>query len=347
MLPGLPPLDDLGVRHPEVLALAILGALVAARIARASMRGLAWPALPEARLAGLRPNDPDRWLRAALRGTAIAALAVCLAQPVLRRPSAPPPELGLDLVLVVDASGSMQALDAQLDGELQTRLELAKRVVARFARERAASGDRVGLVVFGEAAFTQCPLTRDGELLGAALARVGPGVAGENTALGDALALAVRRVRARADAAVPGDGRVIVLLTDGRNNAGEIPVDVAAELARASGVRVHTVGIGGEGRVPMGRPEGAAGQGLRFAQHDLDAATLEAIAEHTGGRFFRALGGADLAAVYAEIDTLERVERPATLRRIETPRPEPWLLLAAGCVAAELLGLSVARRALA
>jgi len=214
--------------------------------------------------------------------------------------------------------------------------------VSRVARRRAASGERVGLVVCGDQAVTRCPITRDGILLSAALDRVRSGVAGENTALGDALALAVKRVSSRAEAR-PGT-RVVVLLTDGRSNTGAVPVDVAVELARVRGVRVHTVGIGSEGRVAIARPEGSAGRGLRFARHDLDADTLARVASRTGGRFFRARRPADLAAVYETIDALERTERPAPGRRLESQRPEPWLALAGGLVSLELLGLSVVRR---
>lgn len=335
---------DLALRTPAALALLALAGWAALRLWRRPIARLPWPALLEARAAGASRADPERWLRAGLRALAIAALAVAVAEPVVRRVASPPPELGLDLVLVVDASGSMRALDAELGGAWGTRLDLAREVVSRFARQRAASGDRVGLVVFGEEAYTQCPLTRDGALLASSLERVRPGVAGENTALGDALALAVKRVTARRDAS---EGqRVIVLLTDGRSNAGEIPVDVATALARSQGVRVHTVGIGGEGRVAMDRPDGAARRGLHFSRQDLDAETLAWIAKSTGGRFFRASRPSDLVAVYDAIDALERSERPAEARRLETPRPEPWLALAGGLVALELVGLSVLRRPL-
>jgi len=343
LAPGLGA-GDWGLHHPALLVAGLAAAALALGRARRASARIDWPALPEAEAAGAARRDPEAWLRAGLRALAVAALAVAVAGPVVRRPAALPPELGLDLVLVVDASGSMQALDAELGGEWRTRLELARTVVSRFARRRAASGDRVGLVVFGEDAYTQCPLTRDGALLASTLARVRPGVAGENTALGDALALAVKRVTARTQAR--DDARVIVLLTDGRSNAGEIPVDVATAVARTRGVRVHTVGIGSEGRVAMDRGETAAGRGLRFARHDLDADALERIARHTAGRFFRARRPADLASVYDAIDALERTERPARARRLETPRPEPWLALGGGWVALELLALSILRRPL-
>jgi len=347
---------EIALRSPAALLLLGLALWAALRILRRPAPRMAWPAWPEARAAGAGRSDPDPWLRAGLRGLAMAALVVAVAEPVTRRVASPPLERGLDLVLVVDASGSMRALDAAFGGEFDaeigselgvgwgTRLDLAREVVARFAQRRAASGDRVGLVVFGEQAFTQCPLTRDGALLAASLERVRAGVAGENTALGDALALAVKRVAARRGA--HAGERVVVLLTDGRSNAGEIPVDVATALARSQGVRVHTVGIGGEGRVAMERPEGAARRGLHFARQDLDTATLREIAEHTGGRFFRASRPADLGVVYEAIDGLERSERPAELRRLETPRLEPWLALGGGLVALELLLLSILRRPL-
>jgi Ca-activated chloride channel family protein len=227
----------------------------------------------------------------------------------------------------------MRALDADVGGERRSRLALAREVVARFARQRAAEGDRVALVVFGETAFTLCPLTSDGRLLSAALERVEAGVAGEATALGEALALAVKRV----SGGQPAAGRVAVLLTDGRHNAGSLSVEAAAALAAADRVRVHTVAIGSSGqRVPMEQGPGEAGRGLRFERHDVDAGSLAAIAAGTGGSFFAARRSSDLAPVYAEIDRLERPARRLPPRTRKTDRPEPWLLIASSCLLAEL-----------
>jgi Ca-activated chloride channel family protein len=326
------------------LALAALGLWLAAR---RPPDALPWSAWPEAAGAGARP-DRSRWLARAARAAALAALAVAIAGPVREHRAPPEPGEGLDLVLVLDASDSMRALDAELGGEWRTRFELAREVVARFARERAAEGDRVGLVVFGETAFTLCPLTSDGALLGAALARAEPGMAGGATALGDALALAVKRVAPEADAGRargPRAGRLVVLLTDGRSNTGAVPPDVAAALAAARGVRVHTVGIGTSGEVAMQTPESAGGRGLRFERHDLDEPTLVAIAGAAGGRFFAARGSAALRAVYDEIDALERVARRPPPRVRRAPRPEPWLALAGALVALELVSArGLARR---
>jgi Ca-activated chloride channel family protein len=245
----------------------------------------------------------------------------------------PEPGRGLDLVLVVDASGSMRALDAELAGERRTRLSLAREVVARFARERAAEGDRVALIVFGETAITLCPLTSDGALLSATLASVEAGIAGEATAVGEALALAVKRFGVSETAA----GRVAVLLTDGRHNAGAVSIEAATALAAGDRVRVHTVAIGSAGEdVLMERGAGAAARGLRFERHDVDTAALAAIAAGTGGRYFAARRSSDLAPVYAEIDRLERPARPLPARTRKSALPEPWLAFAGSCLLAEL-----------
>lgn len=327
---------------PEWLAVA--AALAVLAIARGALRpreALAWPGLDEVRRAGAWRFEPVAALALVLRAAALLALGGVLADPVsLRRPP-PEPGLGLDLVLVLDTSGSMASLDARSAGRTRTRLDLAQEVVGRFARERAAEGDRVGLVVFGDDAFTQCPLTHDGALLSAALERTRVGMAGDSTALGDALALAVKRARG------DGGGRFVVLLTDGRSNAGDIPLDVATELAVEAGIRVHTVGIGvGGEEVPVARRPGAPGAGLRFERHDPDLDGLARVAERTGGRFHHARRASDLASVYAEIDALERVTRPVPPRWQSAPRAEPLLAVAGGCLLLELLVARVAWRRL-
>jgi len=341
------------IERPSALALALAVAAIWLALAhRRPPAAIAWPALPEARAAGARARDWREALASIGRFAALILIGVAIAGPVALHRAAPPPGEGLDIVLVLDTSDSMRALDAELDGAWRTRLDLARSVVARFAGRRIAAGDRVGLVVFGESAFTQCPLTSDERLLGAALARVAPGMAGGATALGDALALAVKRAApASRDAARPAGpaaplgGRIVVLLTDGRSNAGAIPPDVASAIAAARGVRVHTVGIGSTGAVAMEPPAGAVGRGLHFERHDLDADTLRAIAAATGGRFFAARSSADLDAVYADIDSLERVARRSPERMHHTAHPEPFLAAAALLVALELAtGRGVARR---
>jgi Ca-activated chloride channel family protein len=318
-----------GLAHPLGGVLAGLLALLAWwAMARARPASFEWSGVAEARRAGARRFDWLRGVSLGLRLGALLALALLFAGPEGVHRAPPEPGLGLDMTLVVDTSGSMRALDTQVAGTWRTRLDLARDVVARFAGQRAAEGDRIALVVFGESAFTQCPLTSDGAVLQAALERVEAGMAGEATALGQALALAVKRALAGGTGwtGAPEPGRVVVLLTDGRHNAGAISVEVATELASSSGVRVHTVAIGSQGNAPV--PVEGRGGVLHLERHDLDAPTLTRIAEATGGRFFRARRGRDLSAVYAEIDALERAPRARPARVRKVGRPEPFLALA-------------------
>lgn len=321
------------------LAIAIgLGLVLAARTRPGA---IAWPGLAELRSAGARRFEPMTALAWLLRAVTLGCLALVLADPVALHRGPPEPGFGLDLVLVVDTSGSMLALDAEVELEARTRLDLAKQVVSRFAAQRVEEGDRVGLVVFGESAFTQCPLTSDGALLASALQRVEVGMAGESTALGDALALAAKRAQAAAD----GSGRLIVLLTDGRNNAGGVPPDIASELAAAAGVRVHTVGIGTAGaEVAMAVKDGGAARGIKFERHDPDFSTLDRVARRTGGSFFKASRSPELEAIYQEIDEIERAPRPLPPRIRQRGNAEPLLALAGLFLTSEIAFARVLRR---
>ena len=327
-----------------LFAALALGVFLAAR--RAAPSVFEWPALAEARRAGARRRDFVGGAAKALRLGALLALAALFARPEGVHRAPPEPGFGLDLTLVLDASGSMRALDTRSGDAWQSRLDLAREVVARFAARRAAEGDRVALVVFGDSAFTLCPLSSDGALLARALERVTPGMAGEATAIGQALALAVKRAGGARDGspgAAPGAGRAVVLLTDGRHNAGAPSLEVATELAAAAGVRVHAVGIGSAGdEVAIPGPGGA----LHFERHDVDTRALEAVATATGGHYFAARRPRDLEAVYAEIDRLERAEhvRPARVRR--TDRPEPLLAAAGSLLFVEIVLARVWRRRL-
>ena len=173
-----------------------------------------------------------------------------------------------------------------------SRLEVAKDVMARFVEGRP--NDRIGLVVFGEQAFTQVPLTMDHDAMTRFLGQVEIGMAGErSTAVGDGLAVASRRLKE-----LSAPSRVVILLTDGRNNAGQISPMQAAQAAEALGIRVYTIGVGGEGgRGPFGLFGGGG---------DLDERSLQAIAKTTGGQYFRAASTDALEKVYETIDTLEK-----------------------------------------
>jgi len=244
-------------------------------------------------------GDPVFWADLCLWALVVVLLSSVLAGPSVRLPAEPAAGSGVDLVVALDASGSMDALDGVLEGARVSRLELAKRAVAALVRER--EGDRIGLVVFGQRAYTQCPLTLDHSLVLRALDRVRIGDAGDSTAIGDAVGLAVRRLRAegaRADAQ-----RILVLMTDGRQNSGSITPDTAARLAVREGVRTHTVGIGTDGVVPFsGDPRESA---LRFERVDLDRQPLERLARATGGEFFAARRPEDVLAITESIHEIE------------------------------------------
>jgi Ca-activated chloride channel family protein len=262
----------------------------------------------------------------------LAWILLCLAaaRPQQLGEAVEPPQQGRDLMLALDLSGSMSEPDMELGDRPVDRLTAAKAVLADFLDRRG--GDRVGLIVFGRRAYVLTPLTRDLTSVREQLHDSVIGLAGQETAIGDAIGLAVKRLHAQ-----PAEQRVLILLTDGVNTAGALDPRKATQLARDVGVRVHTVAFGGDGamsvfgfRLPM--PGG---------DDEIDEASLRTIAAETGGRFFRARDTAELAGIYAEIDRLEPVRHPGPALR---PRIEryPWPL--AGACALALLALVVPRR---
>jgi Ca-activated chloride channel family protein len=228
-------------------------------------------------------------------------------------------------MLAVDVSGSMAAEDMEIGGRRVDRLAAVKVVLGDFLERRA--GDRLGLLLFGQFAYQMTPLTFDRRSVRYQLETSAIGLAGRETAIGDAIGLAVKRLRER-----PAQQRVLILLTDGVNTAGALQPLKAAELARAEQVRVYTVAVGSDGgqmRV-FGVPVAAPGA-------EIDEETLTEIARMTGGRFFRARDTAELAGIYAELDRLEPAEQEGDALR---PRRElcPWpLALALALAAAPLL----------
>ena len=252
---------------------------------------LAWPSL-----AALQARPSWRTLLAPLPKV-LLTVAPVLFTLALARPQRVDREQhieseGIDILLVLDTSGSMEQADYSVSGRRTSRLEVAKDVMARFVEGRP--NDRIGLVVFGEQAFTQVPLTMDHDAMIRFLGQVEIGMAGErSTAVGDGLAVASRRLKE-----LSAPSRVVILLTDGRNNAGQISPMQAAQAAEALGIRVYTIGVGGEG----GRgPFGLFGSG-----GELDERSLQAIAKTTGGQYFRAASTGALEKVYETIDTLEK-----------------------------------------
>jgi len=212
------------------------------------------------------------------------------------------PVAGRNLMLAVDLSGSMDQKDFELGGRRVDRLTATKAVASDFIDRR--EGDRIGLILFGERAYLQVPLTLDRETVNILLMEAFIGLAGEKTAIGDAITLAVRRVHEQKEE--QGD-QVLVLLTDGANTAGEVQPIKAAELAQQVGLRIYTIGIGAE-QLEVSSLVG--GRRRINPSADLDEESLTTIADLTGGRYFRATDTASLQDIYKLVDELEPVEEP-------------------------------------
>jgi Ca-activated chloride channel family protein len=251
-------------------------------------------------LTGVRRSRAGRLL-AALRWLGLAILITALAQPQLTSSETTVRASGVDIVVALDLSGSMRAEDFQLKGERVNRLAMAKHVLEGFIRQRP--NDRMGLVAFASAAYTAAPLTLDHDFLQQNLDRLELGTIQEqSTAIGSALSTAVNRLRD-----IESKSKIVVLMTDGQNNAGNIDPRVAAEAAAALGVKVYTIGVGTHGEAPV--PVYFMGQKIyRHQPVDIDEDTLQAIADKTGGRYYRADNAERFQSIYAEIDRLEKTE---------------------------------------
>lgn len=218
------------------------------------------------------------------------------------------PSSGRDLLMAVDISGSMEQTDMVANGRRITRLMAVKKVIGDFVVRRSA--DRLGLILFGAQAYLQAPLTYDRDTVNQLLQEAQIGFAGRETAIGDAIGLAVKRLRDR-----PNASRVLVLLTDGANTAGVLAPDKATELAQKAGIKIYTIAFGAdEMEVP-----GIFGSRTVNPSADLDESTMIAIAEKTGGKYFRARNLEELDSIHRELDRLEPIEMEAeTFRPVQT-----------------------------
>ena len=215
---------------------------------------------------------------------------------------------GIDIVLGLDVSGSMQALDFTIDNQRMNRIEVVKSVVAKFIEERP--NDRIGLIAFAGAPYLVSPLTLDHDWLQQNLERVNIGAGDDGTAIGSAIAAGVNRLRT-----TPAKSKVVILLTDGMNNTGKISPLSAAEAAKALGVKVYTIGVGVRGKAPIPVRDDAGNMHMVMAKVDVDEKTLQAVADQTGGKFYRATDTNSLERIYEQINALERT--PQTVQKFE------------------------------
>jgi Ca-activated chloride channel family protein len=283
--------------------------------------------LPALARAGTLPRtwrERLRWAPDALRALAFAGMVLALARPQELAAGRPLTTSGVDIVLTIDASGSMKAEDFQP----RNRLEVAKQAAIDFIAERPS--DRLGLVTFAGQAVTQAPLTLDHQAVEGSIRRIEIGGLADGTAIGTALATAVNRLRV-SDAR----SKVVILLTDGVNNAGQIDPLTAAQTAQALGVRVYTIGVGTTGEAPYLLDDPRFGRRYVRVVVRIDEDILREVAGRTGGRYYRATDPEALSQVYAEIDRLER--SPLSGRRpVARVDRYAWLLaVALGLVVAE------------
>lgn len=251
-----------------------------------------------------------------LRCVAVALMVVALARPRSSEHHTSTSAEGIDIVLAVDISGSMLARDFKPD-----RLEAAKQMAGEFISDRA--GDRIGLVVFAGEAFTQSPLTTDYATLQTLLGRVRSGLIEDGTAIGNGLATGINRLRES-----EAKSKVIILLTDGVNNRGQIAPSMAARIAKEQGIRVYTIGVGSRGTAPYPAYDMFGNMTYVNQKVEIDEKTLREMAELTGGRYFRATDNEALRAIYSEINRLEKSKVEVAEHTTYTEEFLPWVLSA-------------------
>ena len=262
-----------------------------------------------------------RWIIPLLSGLAFALLVFGLCRPQWGEKKIETLTEGINIILAVDISGSMNAIDFKLEGEMVNRLTAVKSVVSEFVAGR--SGDRIGMVVFGTNAFTQVPLTRDYDTLSFILDRLKIGAAGNKTAIGDAVGISLKRLRD-----IESKSNVIILLTDGVSNAGELSPEDAADIAAGRGVKIHAIGVGSSGKVPFLVNHPVFGQQYIYRQVDMDEAALKTIAQKTGGLYFKAENTEALKRIYDTIDAMEKTEAKSNVYAVYNDL-YPWLVISA------------------
>ena len=289
-------------------------------------------------LLPLGRHSPTRWL-AVLRGLALVCGLVALAQPRLSQSETRVTASGVDIAVAFDMSGSMAAEDFVVQGQRISRMEMSRRVLRQFIQRRP--NDRIGLVLFATDAYVAVPPTLDHEYLLSVVDRLELGMIGaDRTAIGMGLASALNRLRE-----LPSKSRIVILLTDGQNNSGKIDPRTAAEAAQALGIKVYTIGVGTRGRAPTPVQDVFGRKMYRWVDVDIDEATLQFIADRTGGRYYRADNAERFEEIYREIDRLEKTEAEVKKYTRHRELAGWWIAAMLVLLAAEVvLGETVWRR---
>jgi Ca-activated chloride channel family protein len=330
-------MDSLRFVHPELLwLLLLLPALALLRGRKGPAPALVFSSISVARaISGNRKAHPGRLL-GLLRLLAIGLIIVAMARPQWGNTTTEVEASGIDILLAVDISGSMEARDFTLQGRPANRLDVVKSVVAKFIKERP--NDRIGLVAFAGKPYLVCPLTLDHDWLQRRLESLKIGMVEDGTAIGSAIASGVNRLRDR-----DSKSRIQILLTDGMNNAGKVSPLTAAEAAETLGIKVYTIGAGTRGEAPMPVQDQFGRKRLMRVKVDIDEDTLNKVAEMTGARYFRATDTRSLEKIYDEINAMEvttrKIKHFSRYRELFS-----WLVLAALMLLT--LGLFVSRRRL-
>lgn len=269
-------------------------------------------------VANLRRSRVGQIL-SAMRWLTLGLFIVGLARPQLIESEAAVKASGIDIVVALDLSGSMESEDFELRGERVNRLVIAKDVLKKFVDRRPS--DRIGLVAFAGKPYIAAPLTLDHDFLEQNIDRLQLHSIEDGTAIGSGLAAAVNRLRD-----IESKSKIVILMTDGQNNAGKIPPLTAAEAAEALKIKVYTIGVGTRGTAPMPRMDVFGRKRYVQVPVDIDEDTLKAIADKTGGRYYRADSSETLKAIYDQIDKMETTEREMK-RYVRVEELFPWAVL--------------------
>lgn len=289
--------------HPGFLSLLLLLPVLAIWKGRWGQPvAVRLPSTDDAIQVGAKPRSKAGGFLAFLGLLSFALLIIAFARPRHGKGSTDVEASGIDIVLTLDVSGSMEALDFKLEGKTVNRLEVVKNVVAKFVSQRP--NDKLGMVAFAGRPYLVSPLTSDHEFIGKRLADVKMGQVEDGTAIGSAIASSVDHLRNST-----AKSRIVILLTDGVNNAGAVNPLTAAEAAKALGIKVYTIGTGIRGEAPFPVQDGFGRTHLQTVKVEIDEEMLREVSEATGAQSFRATDTGSLEKIYESINQLEKTTR--------------------------------------